>query len=157
MGPFNPLDKQLEYDPETGEITKWIVPPFNKVDEISAHHDVCYSRGIDKNECDRKMVSELDKIPYGELPKMGMFARKVINTKQKLGLGVLKKKFKKWNEQFADELHKPIIRKFKKRKIIVGNIDDIWSADLVDMQQLKSYNHGFRYILNVIDVFSKFA
>ena len=84
MGPFNPLDKQLEYDPETVEITKWIVPPFNKVDEISAHHDVCYSRGIDKNECDRKMVSELDKIPYGELPKMGIFARKVINTKQKL-------------------------------------------------------------------------
>ena len=95
MGPFNPLDKQLEYNPETGEITKWIVPPFNKVDEISAHHDVCYSRGVDKNECDKKMVSELDKIPYGELPKMGMFARKVINTKQKLGLGVFKKKVQK--------------------------------------------------------------
>ena len=95
MGPFNPLDKQLEYNPETGEITKWIVPHFNKVDKISAHHDVCYSRGVDKNEFDRKMVSELDKIPYGELPKMGMFARKVINTKQKLGLGLSKKKFKK--------------------------------------------------------------
>ena len=91
MGPFNPLDKQLEYDPETGEITRWMVPPYNKVDEISAHHDVCYSRGVDKNECDRKMVSELDKIPYGSLPKMGMLARNVINTKQKLGLGVLKK------------------------------------------------------------------
>ena len=46
-------------------------------------------QGVDKNECDRKMVSELDKIPYGELPKMGMLARKVINTKQKLGLGYL--------------------------------------------------------------------
>ena len=84
MGPLNPLDKQLEFDPEAGEITKWIVPHFNKVDEISAHHDVCYSRGVDKNECDRKMAAELDKIPYGELPKMGMFARKVINTKQNL-------------------------------------------------------------------------
>ena len=68
-----------------------------------------------------------------------------------------KKKFKNWNERLADELHKPIIRKFKNRKVIVGNIDDIWSADLVDMQQLKRYNHGFRYILNVIDVFSKFV
>ena len=93
--PFNPLDKQLEYNPETREITKWIVPPFNKFDEISAHHVVCYLRGVDKNECYRKIVSELDKIPYGELPKMGMFARKVINNKQKLELGVLEKKFKK--------------------------------------------------------------
>ena len=69
MGPFNPLDKQLEFNPEAGEATKWIVPPFNKVDEFSAHHDVCYSRGVDKNECDRKMVAEMDKIPLGELPK----------------------------------------------------------------------------------------
>ena len=124
-----------------------LVPPFSKVDEISAHHDVSYSRGVDKNECDRKLVAELDKIPYGELPKMGMFARKVLR----------KKKFKNLNEQLADELNKPILRKFKKRKVIVSNIDDISSANLVDMQQLKSYNHGFRYILNVIDVFSKFV
>ena len=41
IGQFNPLDKQLEYDPATGEISKWIVPLLNKVDEISAHHDVC--------------------------------------------------------------------------------------------------------------------
>ena len=54
MGPLYPVDKQLEYNPETGEITKWIVPPFNKVDEISAHQDVCYSRGVDKNDCDKK-------------------------------------------------------------------------------------------------------
>ena len=43
----------------------------------------------------------------------------------------LKKRSKKWNELFADELHKPITRKFKKRKVIVSNTDDIWSADLV--------------------------
>ena len=85
------------------------------------------------------MVAELEEIPYGELPKMGMFTRKVINTKQKLGLGLLKfqKNFKKisknWNELLADELHKPIIRKSKKRKSIFSIPDDIWSADLVDM------------------------
>ena len=75
-------------------------------------------RGVDKNECDRIMVAELDKIPYGKLPKMGMFARKVINTKQKLGLGLLKKNSKNWNEQLADQLHKPTLRKFKKRKLL---------------------------------------
>ena len=37
-----PLDQQLEYDKDTGEITKWHVKPYNKVDEIAAYHDVCY-------------------------------------------------------------------------------------------------------------------
>ena len=68
-----------------------------------------------------------------------------------------KKSSKNWSEQLADELHKSIIRKLKKGKVIVSKIDDIWSADLVDMQQLKSYNHGFRYTLSVIDGFSKFV
>ena len=36
MGAYNPLVKQLEYDPETGEVLKWKVMPYNKVDEISA-------------------------------------------------------------------------------------------------------------------------
>jgi len=57
----------------------------------------------------------------------------------------------------AKELHKPIIRKFKRRKVIVHNIDDIWSADLVDMRQYEKQNKGFKYLLTVIDVFSKFA
>ena len=42
MGAYNPLDKQLEYDPETGEVLKWKVLPYNKVDEISAYYDICY-------------------------------------------------------------------------------------------------------------------
>ena len=43
MGPYNPLDQQLEYNKDTGEITKWYVKPYNKVDEIAAYHDVCYT------------------------------------------------------------------------------------------------------------------
>ena len=35
MGPYNPLDQQLEYDKNTGEVTKWHVQPYNKVDEIA--------------------------------------------------------------------------------------------------------------------------
>ena len=45
MGPYNPLDQQLEYNKDTGEITKWHVKPYNKVDEIAAYHDVCYDMG----------------------------------------------------------------------------------------------------------------
>ena len=44
LGPYNPLDKQLKYDPETGEILSWYVQPKHKVDEIAAHHDICYDR-----------------------------------------------------------------------------------------------------------------
>ena len=43
MGPYNPSDQQLEYNKDTGEITKWYVKPYNKVDEIAAYHDVCYT------------------------------------------------------------------------------------------------------------------
>ena len=92
MGPYNPLDKQLEYDKNTGEVTKWHVEPYNKVDEIAAHHDICYDMGKSKGECDKKMVKSLDDIPYGEIPKWGQTARFLINTKQKLGLGVKKSK-----------------------------------------------------------------
>ena len=62
-----------------------------------------------------------------------------------------------WQQRLADELHKPIKRKFKTRKVIVKGIDDIWSADLVEMQKFSKWNKGYRYLLNIIDVFSKFA
>ena len=90
MGPYNPLEKQLTYDPETGEVTEWRVKPYNKVDEIAAYHDICYDMGKNKNDCDREMVESLDQIPYGEMPKWGSTARLLINTKKKLGLGLQK-------------------------------------------------------------------
>ena len=88
MGAYNPLDKQLEYDPETGEVLKWRVMPYNKVDEISAYHDICYDMGGNKGERDREMIKSRDQIPYGEMPKWRSTARFLINTKQKLGLAV---------------------------------------------------------------------
>ena len=90
MGPYNPLNKQLSYNPETGEVTEWKVKPFHKVDEIAAYHDICYDMGRNKGDCDREMVQSLDEIPYGEMPKWGSTARFLINTKQKLGLGIQK-------------------------------------------------------------------
>ena len=90
MGPLNPLDKQLSYDPNTGEVTEWKVKPYNKVDEIAAYHDICYDMGKNKGDCDREMVQSLDQIPYGEMPKWGSTARFLINTKKKLGLGLQK-------------------------------------------------------------------
>ena len=57
----------------------------------------------------------------------------------------------------ADELHKPIKRKFTRRKVESTDVDKIWSADLVDMQNLQKYNSGYRYILNVIDLYSRYV
>ena len=62
-----------------------------------------------------------------------------------------------FNEQLAKELHKPIIRKFKKGKVYSGFRDNIWGADLADMQLISKFNKGFRFLLCVIDIFSKYA
>ena len=61
------------------------------------------------------------------------------------------------NQQLAEELHKPIIRKFEKRKVHAAFKDNIWGADLADMQLLSIYNKGIRFLLCVIDNFSKYA
>ena len=55
----------------------------------------------------------------------------------------------------ADERHKPIIRKFNKRKVYVQFKDNIWGVDLVDMQSLSRKNKGIKYLLCAIDLYSK--
>ena len=62
-----------------------------------------------------------------------------------------------WQEKLADELHKPIRRNFLKRRVIVHNVDDIWCSDLVDMQKLSKWNKGYKYLLMVLDRFSKYG
>ena len=49
----------------------------------------------------------------------------------------------------ADELHKPVIRKFKKRKVYSQFKDNIWGVDLADMQSLSRKNKGIKYLLCV--------
>ena len=57
----------------------------------------------------------------------------------------------------ADELHKPITRKFNKRKVYLQFKDNIWGVDLADMQSLSRKNRGIRYLLCAIDLYSKYA
>ena len=69
------------------------------------------------------------------------------------------------NYQLADELHKPIIRKFKKKKSIFiiqrqylsGGGGGGGGVDLADLQSLSKYNKGIKYLLCTIDLFSKYA
>ena len=62
-----------------------------------------------------------------------------------------------WTDELAEELHKPIRRKFPKRRVYSSDIDKIWAADLVDMSSHAKENNGVKYLLAVIDVFSKYG
>ena len=57
----------------------------------------------------------------------------------------------------AEELHKPIKRKFNKRRVLVSGIDKIWGADLADMTAINKDNEGYNFLLLVIDIFSKYG
>ena len=57
------------------------------------------------------------------------------------------------NKELAEELHKPIIKKFKKRKVHSTFIDE----DLADMQLINKFNKGFRFLLCIIGIHSKYA
>ena len=93
-GPYNPLDKQLKFDPNTGEILEIYQQPTGKTDKAAMVYDVEYSLCGDdkkcKNEADRKMVKALDSIPWGERQWGHAGVRNTIAAKQKLGLGVSK-------------------------------------------------------------------
>ena len=58
---------------------------------------------------------------------------------------------------WSNQLHKPVQRRFDKRSVFAKQVDDIWAADLVDMSPFCRSNQGYRYLLTVIDVYSKYG
>ena len=61
------------------------------------------------------------------------------------------------NKILAEELHKPVIKKFNKRKEYSQFKDNIWGVDLADMQSLSKKNKGIKYLLCAVDLYSKYA
>ena len=61
------------------------------------------------------------------------------------------------SKQLADELHKPIVKKVKRRKVYSSFKYNIWGVDLADMQLISKFNKGIKYLWCVIDLFSKYA
>ena len=61
------------------------------------------------------------------------------------------------DQQLAKELHKPIIRKFQERNAHSTFLENIWVTDLADMQLISKINKGIRFLLFVINIFSKYA
>ena len=95
-GPYNDLENQVSYNPETGEILEIYDQPTGSTDAVSMQHDVDHSvcgnkpkseQVRCKNKADRKMVKSLDAIPWKERQWGNSLATTLINTKQKLGMG----------------------------------------------------------------------
>ena len=156
--PGNPIEKQVDFHPYTGQIYKVHDPPLSNNDRCSMLHDIDYTvaQNIGRNPKDvknRKLQADdkwLDcfkvRTPYD------MLAYSAIKTKKSLGLG---NNFTM--EDLSNELNKPTINKFPRQKIIVKHINEIHSTDLVDMTQYSKINKGYKYIFTNIDIFSKIA
>ena len=156
--PGNPIEKQVDFHPYTGQIYKVHDPPLSNNDRCSMFHDIDYTvaQNVGKNPKDvknRKLEADdkwLDcfkvRTPYDAL------AYSAIKIKKTLGLG---NNFTM--EDLSRELNKPTIQKFERKKVIVNHIIEMHSTDLVDMTQYSKINKGYKYIFTNIDVFSKVA
>ena len=153
-GAYNPLDKQLIYD-KNGNILRYIQKPSGNTDAICAQHDVDYTLAKnlkDKHIADEKMIKSINELPYNQQQYGTFLVKNIIRSKRKLGLGV-----ENHNKILSEELHKPKRKNYPRRRIIVNHIDEIFAADLVEMQKFAKLNKGYRYLLTCIDIFSKFA
>ena len=56
------------------------------------------------------------------------------------------------DRHLTEELHKSVIKNFKKRKVQSPVIDNIWGAYLADMQSISKFNRGYRFLLCAIDM-----
>ena len=146
-GPFTRNKQRIQKFMQTGG-TNYIYK--NKLDKACFQHDMAYGKCKD-------LIKERKAFAFAKNPKYDGYQRglvimvyKVFDKKSK-GPGI------KENRLVANELHKPSIRKFKKRKVYSSFKDNIWGVDLADMQLISKYNKGIRYVLCAIDLFSKYA
>ena len=142
------LDTHLQQDSQDNPLPG--NEPYNAVDAISMRHDICY-RDNDtpsgKRERDRKMLVEFDTlVPKGRRENVDrQVVRSIIGLRHRMGLVI------HWSNQLANEIHKPVRRRFEKRIVFAKQVDDIWTADLVDMSPFSRSKKGYKYILTVIE------
>ena len=157
-GPFTRHEERIQKFKETGD-TNYVYK--NELDKACFAHDAAYSDSKDVTK--RTVADKIFKNKAFDIakdPKYDGYQRGLASMVYKFfdskvsGSGA---KLIPENEQLANELHKPIIRKFEKRKVYSTFKDNIWGVDLADMQLLSKYNKGIRFLLCVIDIFSKYA
>ena len=155
-GPFTKHKERIEKFNQTGD-THYIYK--NDLDKACFQHNSVYANNKDlinrtradkvlrDKACDIASNPEYDGYQRG----LASMVYKVFDKKT-MGSGVNNE-----SSKLADELHKPIIRKFNERKVYSSFKDNIWGVDLADMQLLSKFNKGIKYLLCVIDLFSIYA
>ena len=132
----------------------------NELDKACFQHDMAYGKSKDlekRNQLDKVLRDKAFNIASD--PKYDGYQRSLASMVYKFfdkkpgGTCITNEP----NYQLEEELHKPIIRKFKKRKVYSSFRDNIWGVDLADMQSLSKCNKGIKYLLCAIDLFSKYA
>ena len=85
-------------------------------------------------------------------------ARKLYDAASKVDATISLKFVKNWlATQLPYTLHKPKRKVFPRSRVVVTDKNVQWQADLVDLQNYSRFNKGQKYLLTVIDVFSKYA
>ena len=165
-GPFTKHEQRIQKFKETGD-TNYIYK--NELDKACFVHDAAYSDS--KYLTKRTVADKILKIKAFDIakdPKYDGYQRGLasmvykffdskVSSPDKKSLKHVNTKLIPQDEQLADELLKPVIIKFKKRKVYSAFKNNIWGADLADMQLLSKYNKGIRFLLCVTDIFSKYA
>ena len=157
-GPFTKNKERIQKFNETGN-TDYIYK--NELDKACFQHDMAYGDFKDfakRTFADEVLRGKAFKIASDQ--KYDGYERGLASMvyiffdKKTQGSGrSLQVADDKENIQLANELHKPIIRKLKKRKVY----SSFWGVGLADMQLLGKYNKGYRFLLCVIDIYSKYA
>ena len=157
-GPFTKNKERIQKFNETGN-TDYIYK--NELDKACFQHDMAYGDFKDlakRTFADKVLRGKAFKIASDQ--KYDGYERGLASMvyiffdKKTQGSGrSLQVADDKENIQLANELHKPIIRKLKKRKVY----SSFWGVGLADMQLLGKYNKGYRFLLCVIDIYSNYA
>ena len=160
-GPFTKNKKRIQKFKQTGN-SRYIYR--NELDKACFQHDMAYE---DFKDLKRRTAADVlrDKaFNIAENPKYDGYRRGLASVVYRFfhektkGSGVTPaNKSVPQNEQLAEEFHKPIIRKFKRREVYSAFKDNIWAADLADMQLISKFNKRFRFLLCFIDIYSKYA
>ena len=154
-GPFTRHKERIKEFKRTGD-TRYIYR--NELNKACFQHDSAYADHkdlINRTEADKVLRDKAYDIASN--PKYDGYQRGLASMvykffdKRSTGIGIASSSI------LADELHKPIIKRFNKRKVYSQFKDNLWGVDISDMQSLSTKNKGIKYLLCPIDLYSKYT